>query len=52
MVSWGDVGVSVAFVSGMFAMWRWPRHVQPIAALTLLAVVTYLVCRGILRGIP
>lgn len=48
LVPWGDPGVSVIFISGMFAMIYWRTRVQPIAVLTLLLVLAYLVIRGAL----
>jgi hypothetical protein len=44
-VRWGDPGITVVFVVGMFAMVRWKSHLQLIAALTLLAVVGYFFVR-------
>ena len=41
MVSWGDPGVTLVFVAGMFAMIRWRRHRQMIAGLTLTLVLAY-----------
>jgi len=41
LVRWGDVGVTLIFVVGMFAMVRWQRHVRHIAAVTLGGVVLY-----------
>jgi membrane-bound metal-dependent hydrolase YbcI (DUF457 family) len=46
MVSWGDVGITLIFIVGMFAMIKWKTRVQPIAAMTLLGVATYIVIRG------
>lgn len=46
MVPWGDVGISVVFVAGMFAMLRWRSRVQSIAVMTLTGVVFYIVVRG------
>lgn len=50
-VPWGDPGVSIVFVAGMFAMWKWSRRLQPISLVTLAAVVLYVVVRGA-RGFP
>ena len=41
-VPWGDVGATVIFAAGMFAMIRWPTRTQVIAAITLLAVASYI----------
>jgi membrane-bound metal-dependent hydrolase YbcI (DUF457 family) len=46
MVSWGDVGITLIFISGMFAMIKWNTRLQPIAAITLLSVAAYIVIRG------
>jgi membrane-bound metal-dependent hydrolase YbcI (DUF457 family) len=47
MVRWGDVGASVIFVAGMFAMVRWPQRIERLAGLTLLLVVGYIALRGL-----
>lgn len=44
-VPWGDAGVAILFVAGMFALVRWPKHQQATAILTLLAVLAYIVLR-------
>ena len=49
LVSWGDPGMSVIFVGGMFGMWRWPQHLQRVAAFTLLLLVAYIAVRGAMR---
>jgi hypothetical protein len=46
MVRWGDVGITLIFVAGMFAMVRWRSRLQLIACLTLASVVFYAVVRG------
>jgi hypothetical protein len=46
LVPWGDAGVSIVFVAGMFAMWKWPGRLQTISAVTLAAVVLYVAARG------
>jgi hypothetical protein len=33
MIPWGDVGVSVIFFSGLFAILRRPKNVQRIAVM-------------------
>lgn len=50
MVRWGDVGATLVFVAGMFAMLRLPLHRQAVARLTLLALVGYIVIRGFTSG--
>ncbi len=46
LVPWGDAGVSIVFVAGMFAMWKWPDRLQMISAVTLAAVAFYVAVRG------
>jgi len=46
LVPWGDAGVSIIFVAGMFAMWKWPGRLQAVSAVTLAAVVLYVLGRG------
>ncbi len=46
MVPWGDPGPTLLFIGGMFAMIRWHRYRQAIAALTLILVFSYIVARG------
>jgi hypothetical protein len=41
--SWGDVGVTLIFVAGMFAMLKWKSKTALIARLTLLAVIVYII---------
>ena len=43
MISWGDIGVSIIFFTGMFAMLKWKSKVQPIAALIFVAVILYII---------
>ena len=50
MVPWGDAGITITFVAGMFAMIRWKSRRQLVSRLTLAAVVTYVVARGVLAG--
>jgi membrane-bound metal-dependent hydrolase YbcI (DUF457 family) len=42
--SWGDVGVTLIFIAGMFAMLKWQSKTKPLARLTLLAVIIYILC--------
>jgi inner membrane protein len=46
LVPWGDVGITVVFVAGMFAMLRWQSRSRIIAALTLCGVCAYIALRG------
>jgi len=48
MIPWGDVGLSVLFFLGLFAMLRWPKIVQRIAVSTLAIAVLYAVTRALL----
>ena len=48
LVPWGDVGTTLIFIAGMFAMARFRRQVRPIACGTLVAVVAYIVIRGLI----
>jgi len=48
MVRWGDTGITLIFVAGMFAMARWRSRLQLIAGITLASVVLYIVFRGVL----
>jgi hypothetical protein len=45
MVPWGDPGISIVFIAGMFALVRWKERRQLVAAATLAGVVAYLVLR-------
>jgi len=46
MVSWGNPGASVILAASLFAMLRWPNKLQPIAAVSLLALAVFMVvCR-------
>jgi len=46
LVPWGDIGVVLIFILGMFAMLRWKSRTQKIALITLGTVVIYLAVRG------
>ncbi len=50
MVPWGDVGITLVFVVGMFAMLRWRSRVQSIAVVALTFVAVYIAARGTLGG--
>jgi membrane-bound metal-dependent hydrolase YbcI (DUF457 family) len=50
LVRWGDVGVTLIFVAGMFAMLRWRPQVQPIAGVTIACTILYIVGRGALNA--
>jgi hypothetical protein len=49
MIPWGDVGVTIVFAAGMFAMVRWPAKIQGLACSALLLMVAYVVIRGMTR---
>ncbi|MHB8862831.1 MAG: metal-dependent hydrolase [Pirellulaceae bacterium] len=46
LVPWGDVGVTLVFVAGMFALYRWRDQARWIAGATLALVVLYAALRG------
>lgn len=46
MVQWGDAGITLIFVAGMFAMVRWPGRLTRIAQATTAGVVAYIMIRG------
>ncbi|MCL2304713.1 MAG: metal-dependent hydrolase [Planctomycetaceae bacterium] len=46
LIPWGDVGVSVVFTLGLFAMLRWQARARSVAAVTLVAVALYVTLRG------
>jgi len=48
LVLWGDVGATIIFIVGMFAMCRWPAWTRTIAACTLGLVIAYVAVRGCL----
>ncbi|MBN2577558.1 MAG: metal-dependent hydrolase [Pirellulales bacterium] len=47
VVTWGDLGATLIFTASMFAMLRWKKRIQPIAAASLLAVAAYMLFRGL-----
>jgi membrane-bound metal-dependent hydrolase YbcI (DUF457 family) len=47
LVPWGDLGATLIFIAGMFALYRWPSHARLVAALLLLALSGYLCLRGL-----
>ncbi|MDP6466968.1 MAG: metal-dependent hydrolase [Pirellulaceae bacterium] len=49
MIPWGDPGVTIVFVVGMFAMVRLPTRIQSLAGGALLLMVAYVVLRGFTR---
>ena len=49
LVPWGDPGITLVFVGGMFAAVYWRSRLQPIGAVTLLLVTAYLAIHGVLR---
>lgn len=46
LVRWGDPGITIVFVAGMFALIRHPNRLRMISRITLLAVGGYLTLRG------
>ena len=48
LVPWGDPGITLVFVGGMFAAAYWRSRLQPVGAMTLLLVAGYLIVRGML----
>jgi hypothetical protein len=44
-VRWGDIGITLIFAAGAFAMLWQPRRIQLLAAITLAAVVLYIAVR-------
>jgi hypothetical protein len=48
LVLWGDIGVTLLFVAGMFAMFRWRIRTRSIAASVLGLVIVYIAVRGCL----
>jgi membrane-bound metal-dependent hydrolase YbcI (DUF457 family) len=46
LLRWGDIGATVILAAGMFAMLRWPRWIQAIAAGSLVTVAAYMAVRG------
>jgi membrane-bound metal-dependent hydrolase YbcI (DUF457 family) len=45
LVPWGDIGASLLFAAGIFAMLRWRQSSQPIALATLACVGLYIASR-------
>ena len=50
LIHWGNPGVTIVFMVGMFAMARWKSHAQAIASATLLLVVAYLIVYPLLAS--
>ncbi len=50
LIHWGNPGITIVFLVGMFAMARWKSRVQAIALVTLLLVVAYLILYPMLTG--
>ena len=46
LVLWGDIGATLIFVAGMFAMLRWRAWTRTIATGTLGLVIGYVAARG------
>ena len=49
MIPWGDPGVTIVFAAGMFAMVRWPKRIQALAAAALMLMVMYVMFRAAIR---
>lgn len=49
-VPWGDVGITVLFILGSATMIARPQHTRIFAALTLAAVLSYIVMRPLVAG--
>ncbi len=49
MIPWGDPGVTLIFVAGMFAVVRWPQRIQGLAGISLALMIAYVVIRGTTR---
>ena len=47
---WGDPGVSVILVAGMFAMWRWRHRLQSVATTTIVSDCLLSRPRGLCAG--
>ena len=47
MVTYNDPGAIILFISGMFALARWPSHRKLTARATLVLVTAYLLFRGL-----
>lgn len=43
LIEWGDAGMTLLFIAGLFALLRWPAQQQLVAAGTLTAVAAYIV---------
>ncbi|NOX56247.1 MAG: hypothetical protein GXP27_17745 [Planctomycetes bacterium] len=48
LVPWGDPGMTIVFVVGLFALVRWRPHAQRVSLLTLLTLAAYMLIRGFL----
>lgn len=42
LIEWGDAGMTLLFIAGLFALLRWPAQQQLVAAGTLTAVAAYI----------
>ncbi len=51
LVAWGDLGATVIFIGEMFALYRWPARAQTSAALTLVALFSYVGVRWMMGGV-
>ncbi|MEK6249797.1 MAG: hypothetical protein N2C12_16555, partial [Planctomycetales bacterium] len=50
MVDWGDPGITIVFVIGMFAMACWKTRLALIARLTLCFVLLYIIIGAAIDG--
>lgn len=46
LIQWGDPGVTIIFVTGMFAMFHWKNRTDWIARLMLLVAAVYIILRN------
>jgi membrane-bound metal-dependent hydrolase YbcI (DUF457 family) len=50
LIPWGDLGATLLFIAGMFALYHWRSHPRLIAVVLLLALSAYVGLRGFLRS--
>jgi len=50
LVPWRDVGITIVFSVGMFAMVKWRNRTSMIAIATLIAVLLYIAVRGLVSS--
>lgn len=51
LIPWGDIGPTVILMGGIIAIAKWRSHTSTFASLTLVALVGYLLLRGMTRGV-